>query len=286
MKKIVGWFLIFGLSIALNSCSKGFDFLKKKQENVVAEVQDEKLYIDDLDRCLNLRGLSEADSLLLVDTYVKSWVSEKLMYNKALGAVSDMEEIDSLVENYRRSLVIYEYELQLVNEHLANQLSESQMRVYYKENSALFTQSEPLLKGMLVVAYSDIPELQVIESLVESPSEDNIDLISSVCVKNAAKFDYFSDKWVPLSEVQKGCPVAIKEKDLQTKKMTVMSDSMYTAFLYLEDYKNIGDLQPFEYAKDRIKSILTEQGKNDYLNSYRKSLYEQAVQKGDAKRYK
>lgn len=283
MRRIFSLLLIFS---CFCSCDKGLGFLKKNHENVVAEVQDEKLYAEDLDRCLNLKGLSEGDSLLMVDAYLKNWISEKLMYNKALSSVGDMTGIDSMVENYRRSLIIYEYELQLVNEHLANQLNESQLRVYYKENSSLFTLSEPLLKGMMVVAYSDVPDLPVIESLMENPSEDNVELISSFSVKNAAKFDYFSNKWTMLSEVLKNCPVGIKEKDLQPKKLVTLKDSTYSVFLYVEDYRNIGDLQPFEYAQDRIKSILTEQGKNDFLNSYRKGLYESAVQKGEAKRYK
>ena len=282
-------FIIFALVAGLcclSSCSNAFDFLKKKQENVVAEVQDEKLYVEDLNRCLNLKGLSEGDSILMVDNYLKNWISEKLMYNKAMSSVGDMEGIDSLVENYRRSLVIYEYESQLVNEHLANQLNESQLRVYYKENSSLFTLTEPLLKGLMVVAYSDVPDIAVIESLMGNPSEDNLDLISSFSVKNAAKFDYFFNKWTMLSEIQKSCPVVIKEKDLQAKKLVTLRDSTYSVFLYLDDYRNIEDLQPFEYAQDRIKSILTEQGKNVFLNNYRKGLYESAIQKGEAKRYK
>ncbi len=280
--------LAIGLLIAffLNSCSFDLSFLKRKSEDIVAEVGEEKLYYDDLSRNLNFKDLSEGDSLLLVDAYIKNWISEKVLYNKARSEIGDMSEIDSLVENYRRSLVIYEYELALVNDHLTNQMNESQFRVFYKENSPLFVLTEPLLRGMLLVAYSDVPDLQVLESLMMSPTEDNLDLISSVSIKNAAKFDYFSDKWMTLSEVQKNSPLPIKEKDLQNNHLVVNSDSMHTVFLYVQEFKTSGDLQPFEYAQKRIRSILTEQNKNEFLRSYHKNLYEAAIQKGQAKRYK
>ena len=78
----------------------------------------------------------------------------------------------------------------------------------------------------------------------------------------------------------------ITEKNLKSKNLSVVSDSVYTVFLYVNEYKTAGDLQPYEYAKNRIKSILTEQNKNDFLRTYRKKLYEDGVRDGKAKRYK
>lgn len=277
---------IVALLAFLVSCSADLSFLKRKTEDLVAEVGEDRLYFDDLNRNLNFKGLNEGDSLLLVDAYVKNWISEKVLYNKAKEEIDDVKEIDSLVENYRRSLVVYEYELGLVNEHLSQQISEAQLRVFYKENPSLFVLTEPLVKGMLLVAYSDVPDLQVLQSLMFNPSADNLDLISSVSVKNAAKFDYFSDNWVLLSEVQKKSPLQIREKDLQNNHLVEVADSMHTAFLYVQEFKPSGDPQPFEYAQARIRSILTEQNKNEFLRGYRKKMYESAIQNGQAKRYK
>lgn len=274
------------LMLFIVSCSLDSSILKRKSNEVIAEVEGEKLLLEDLTRNLDFKNLNESDSLLVVDSYIKNWVSDRLMYIKAKQSIDNLDEVDSLVEVYKRSLIVYEYESQLVNEHLSDQMSDAQMRIYYKENSSLFTLTEPLLKGMLLVAYSDVPDLQVLESLMTNPTENNLDLISSVSVKNAAKFEYFVDNWMPLSEVQKNSPVSLRDGELRDGHLMSVSDSVHTVFLYVQEVKEAGDLQPFEYTKSRIRSILTEQSKNEYLRNYRKGLYEIGIQKGDAKRYK
>ena len=45
-------------------------------------------------------------------------------------------------------------------------------------------------------------------------------------------------------------------------------------------------MQPFEFVEDRIRSILTEQKKIEFLRDYRLNLYEEALKSGAAKRYK
>ncbi len=274
------------LMLFIVSCSLDSSILKRKSNEVIAEVGGEKLLLEDLTRNLDFKNLNESDSLLVVDSYIKNWVSDRLMYIKAKQSIDNLDEVDSLVEVYKRSLIVYEYESQLVNEHLSDQMSDAQMRIYYKENSSLFTLTEPLLKGMLLVAYSDVPDLQVLESLMTNPTENNLDLISSVSVKNAAKFEYFVDNWMPLSEVQKNSPISLRDGELRDGHLMSVSDSVHTVFLYVQEVKEAGDLQPFEYTKSRIRSILTEQSKNEYLRNYRKGLYEIGIQKGDAKRYK
>lgn len=274
------------LMLFIVSCSLDSSILKRKSNEVIAEVGGEKLLLEDLTRNLDFKNLNESDSLLVVDSYIKNWVSDRLMYIKAKQSIDNLDEVDSLVEVYKRSLIVYEYESQLVNEHLSDQMSDAQMRIYYKENSSLFTLTEPLLKGMLLVAYSDVPDLQVLESLMTNPTENNLDLISSVSVKNAAKFEYFVDNWMPMSEVQKNSPVSLRDGELREGHLMSVSDSVHTVFLYVQEVKEAGDLQPFEYTKSRIRSILTEQSKNEYLRNYRKGLYEIGIQKGDAKRYK
>lgn len=271
---------------SISSCSLDFNFLKKNTNKVIAEVGEEKLTEDDIRKNINFDKLSEADSSIVVDTYIKNWISDRLMYKKASSSIDDIQEVDSLVEVYRRSLVTYEYELQLVNEHYANQMSDEQLKVYYKENPSLFELTEPLLKGMILVAYSNVPDLRVIESLMTNPTEDNLDLISSVSVKNAAKFEYFANDWLPLSEVQKNSPLMLCNQDLKKNHLITVADSVHTVFLYVQDFIEIGDYQPFEYTKSRIRSILIEQSKNEYLRNYKKSLYEIGIQNGDAKRYK
>ena len=245
------------------------------REKVVAEVLGKRLTEADLNRNLDLAGLSPSDSADAIDLYVKDWASSNLMYELARDEFSGNKEIDSLVESYRQSLYVYEYELRLIKEHLSTQITDDQVFTYYKDNTSLFYLQEPLLKGVLMTVLNKSPDYEVIKLLMESPSDGNMDMIESYSVKNAAKFDYFNNTWTLFSEVQKRCPLPIHEVDFKNKTLYKETDSVRTVFLYVTECVSAGDMQP----------ILTEQRKTGYLRSYRNELYERGVSNGSVKRY-
>ena len=275
--------LPFLVLMTLSSC----DFISSlvSREKVVAEVLGKKLTESDLNRNLDLAGLSPSDSADAIDLYVKDWASSNLMYELARDEFSGNKEIDSLVESYRQSLYVYEYELRLIKEHLSTQITDDQVFTYYKENASLFYLQEPLLKGVLMTVLNKSPDYQVIKLLMESPSDGNMDMIESYSVKNAAKFDYFNNSWTLFSEVQKRCPLPIHEVDFKNRTLYTETDSVRTVFLYVTQCVSSGDMQPFDFAKSRIRSILTEQRKTGYLRSYRNELYERGLSNGSVKRY-
>jgi len=207
------------------------------------------------------------------------------MYELARDEFSGSKELDSLVESYRQSLYVYEYELRLIKEHLSTQITDDQVFTYYKENSSLFYLQEPLVQGVLMTLLNKSPDYEVIKLLMESPRDTNMDMIESYSVKNAAKFDYFNNTWTLFSEIQKKCPLPIHEVDFKENTLYTETDSVRTAFLYVTKCVSAGDMQPFEFAKSRIRSILTEQRKTGYLRSYRNELYERGLSNGSVKRY-
>ncbi len=282
--RIVGGLVLLPMVLCvLSSC----DFVSSlvRRDKVVAEVMGKKLTEEELYRNLDLTGLSSSDSAGAIDLYVRDWASSNLMYELARDEFSGNKEIDSLVESYRQSLYVYEYELRLIKEHLSTQITDDQLFSYYKENSSLFYLQEPLLKGVALTVLNKSPDYQVIKLLMESPSDGNMDMIESYSVKNAAKFDHFMNTWNLFSEVQKRCPLPIHEVDFKRKTLYTETDSVRTVFLYVSECVSAGDMQPFEFAKSRIRSILTEQRKTGYLRSYRNELYERGVSNGSVKRY-
>lgn len=271
------------LSLVLSSC----DFVSSlvRHDKVVAEVMGKRLTETELYRNLDLTGLSPSDSADAIDVYVRDWASSTLMYELARDEFSGSKELDSLVESYRQSLYVYEYELRLIKEHLSTQITDDQVFTYYKENPSLFYLQEPLVQGVLMTLLNKSPDYEVIKLLMESPRDTNMDMIESYSVKNAAKFDYFNNTWTLFSEIQKKCPLPIHEVDFKEKTLYTETDSVRTVFLYVTKCVSAGDMQPFEFAKSRIRSILTEQRKTGYLRSYRNELYERGLSNGSVKRY-
>ena len=95
----------------------------------LVEVDGTFLYKEDLKASMPI-GCSKEDSLLFAENYIRNWIEDILLYNKAKNNISESQRIEDLVQNYRKSLIIHEYQQKLINQELtANLLLKKGMRV-------------------------------------------------------------------------------------------------------------------------------------------------------------
>lgn len=73
------------------------------------ELDGNFLYREDLQSVLPA-GLSKDDSLLFAEHYIRNWVEDILLYDKAQSNIPNNGEIDKLVENYRKALIMHTYQ--------------------------------------------------------------------------------------------------------------------------------------------------------------------------------
>src|SRR5690606_810451 len=69
------------------------------------------------------------------------------------NTITNQEEIEKQLENYRRSLIIYSYEQQLVAQKLDTVVSDAQIETYYNLNRSNFE----LKKSIVKASYAKIP---------------------------------------------------------------------------------------------------------------------------------
>jgi hypothetical protein len=123
-----------GLLMLLTTCSGGGD-----KGILLASVGDEELYQSDLNYLFAKNRYSYDDSVELVRVYVQQWVEEQIFVMKAAESDKiDHETIDQRVENFRNDLIIYELENTLLEERLDTNVTEEEIRAYYKSNEKEF----------------------------------------------------------------------------------------------------------------------------------------------------
>lgn len=54
------------------------------------------------------------------------------------------------MENYRRALIMHTYQEELVNQKLANEISDEEISTYYEKNKELFHTEHPFVKGLFI----------------------------------------------------------------------------------------------------------------------------------------
>ena len=138
------YFLYISLSFVLVSCN----LIKKEPEKeVVARVGEDFLYKDEL-LSLMPKGVSSQDSLLLVQNYINSWATKRLLMKNAQKNLSEqkIQEFNLLVSDYKNDLYTKAYLEALVLRSLDTIVKDTVLSKYYVENKDNFKLSESVLK--------------------------------------------------------------------------------------------------------------------------------------------
>lgn len=253
----------------------------------VLEVEGRFLYKDELDKIIppNTAVIDSAD---IAERYIKKWVTEVLMYENAKRNINNLSEIDKLVNEYRQSLVIHEYEQALVSERLDAKISEEESRAFYDQYKAQLTLEDNLIKGMLLIVPNGAPQMDVVRDWVRLGDTKSLEKIEKYSLQNAISFDYFMDEWTPFSEITKKAPFAYEDSKtfVLNNRFTEVSDSTKHYFLNISKAIPAGDVEPYEYAKDRISTTILNRKKSDFIISFEKNVYNDAIKKGNVNFFK
>lgn len=275
-----GIYILSGL-LLLGSCSEN---TTTEQKGTLVKINERTLTKEDVLSVLP-KKLSSADSLLWAESYIKQWVKDNLVYDVALRNLDDdnRAEIDRLVDSYRRSLVRYRYQEQLVHERLSANITDEEKQKFYDENQDQFVLDHSLVKGLFLKIPIDAPNLDEVKKWYRSTSEASIEKIEKYSVQNALVYDYFYDKWVSFDEVVANIPIKVTNETefLRTHSFVETADSSYCYLLNIEEYVAKGKIAPFEYANTQISDMLVNQRKVQFLKNFEEELYNDAIRGGN-----
>ena len=187
------------LLITLLGCGACKEQRDHKGKIPLVEVDGNFLYKEDLMSVLPV-GLSKDDSILFAEHYIRSWVEEILLYEKAANNIPDNVDVDKLVENYRKALIMHTYQQELINQKLTNDISEQEITDYYGQNKELFKLENPLIKGVFIKVPLTAPQLNNVRRWYKSDKQDAIESLEKYSLQNAVKYEYFYDKWVSVTD--------------------------------------------------------------------------------------
>lgn len=133
------------VSLLMISCSQS----QKGDEAPIVKVGSSVLTKQVLDENIPA-GLSPNDSIIEAEYFIRIWITDNLMYDIAQKNTGNMERINQLVENYRKSLVIYQYQEQLINEKVIKKINEQDLYNYYKDNRDKFKLDKYTAQGVFL----------------------------------------------------------------------------------------------------------------------------------------
>lgn len=275
MSIVKNWGVILVIAAAMTGCGQEHNH---KGKTPLVEVSGEFLYKEDLQAALPL-NISKDDSVLFAEHYIRNWIEDALLFDKAEGNIPDNDKISKLVENYRRALIMHTYQEELVNQKLANDISEEEINAYYEKNKELFRLDNPLVKGLFIKVPLSSPDLGNVRVWYRKNNQDVIEKLEKYSLRNAVSYDYFYDRWTSVPDVAAKIPLKVLDTDanyLDKNRNVEVKDTAFCYFLHIEDFLGKDKQKPLDFARDEIKEILINLKRVEFINKVKEGLYQRA----------
>lgn len=242
------------------------------------------LYQEDL-AAVQPVGQSKDDSLLFAEHYIRNWAEDILLYEKAQNNIPDNAEIEQLVKNYRKALIMHVYQQSLIQEKLAEEITEADLQTYYDTNKDVFKAEAPLMKGLFIKVPLTSPGIGRVRQWYKDERQSAVEHLEKYSLQNAVKYEYFYDKWIPASEILSLMPLREEKVDAYFAKNrhVELKDTAYWYFLNVSDYIPTGGQEPYEAARSAVSEMVVNRKQVEFLNQVKGDLYNEAVEDGKLK---
>lgn len=276
--------------LLISGCSGGNS---KSEQDSIDIMQDALVAVGDsilTQREVEMRippGLAREDSAALFNSIVEGWLEQMLLTDIALQNIDDPEEIDKMVEDYRKRLIITRYR-QKLRESRKTGIAQKEIDRYYTENAEDMILDAPVVKGLYVKLPSDAQGLSDVRRWMLTATPDAIDNLEKYGLSDAIEYSFFEDKWTEFNTISRQIPYRFGNEDefVARHKNFETSFRGFTYLLHISDYISSGEKMPREIADIHIREQLETMNDNDFDQKLISNIYQQAVKDGKLKYYR
>lgn len=266
--------LLFGMS--------GCNLLQRDaKEGAVVQIGNHYLYQSDLD-AVTQHAATPEDSARYAEQFIRRWATDVLQYQE--GKNHSTPEIEALVEDYRRSLYVAEYERYIVEKRMSKVVSDAEADTFYVHHPERFVLQQNILQGALVVIPQDAPSQDELKKrLTDLSDEENLEYIEKYAYQYATGYELFTEQWRTGNQILLRMPSNKWQKALAAGKQYAEQDSTSLYLLQVTDCRLAGEAMPVDYARQTIEKMILAERRVTFLQEQRQELYDDAVRYGKVK---
>jgi hypothetical protein len=277
LMKVLSYVVLFLLISLSYGCNSADDTSSKP----VVRVGEEILTYSDLRQVLP-KDLNKEDSAALADDYVNRWVRSKLFLRQAESNLSEEEkDVSQLLDEYRTSLLVNTYQQKMLKQKYSPLLSQEEIQDYYSQMQDNFKLQQNILKGLLIKVPLEAPRQAELRRWCRGGNPEHLVEIERYSLQYAKMYDPFLDNWEPFQRINANLPDPIQneERFLRYNNFYETTDDEFRYFMVVSEYLTIGNIAPLSFVENRIKAILLNKKRGEFIKNLDKDLYEEALQK-------
>ena len=260
-------FIFINILLFLSSC------VRNGQQDLIASVNDKKLFLSEV---LSEMSDFDIDSSFFVRQYMNQWIKKELLiYHAKINLTSEIQDYEEQVEDYRSSLLIHDYQQQLINQHFDTAVSEESIKDYYDQYKQQFKLVKNIFQGRYIMIDKKAPRLSFLSRYYTSNNEDVVLDLEDYCQQFAKEYYFLDSTWNFFSFINNKIPSKIikEERFLRNNKHIYFEDEEYRYYLYIKNYKIKGSVSPLSMQKEKIRNVLLNKNKVAYLKEFENELY-------------
>lgn len=246
---------------------------------MVARVNDDYLYASDMAGLT--KGLKGKDSIEMLKNYAENWIQKKLLLQKAVENIpADDLGITRKVEDYRQSLLLYEYEKALINKRLDTVVHEEELNQWYDKLKSDF----PLEKDVYLVYFirlkKDAKDIDNMRKLVMKPTDDeDLRKLDGYCKEFASSYVMDKGIWYEKDNLLKNFPTT--ENDIAllsaSKSFKEFKTSSGTWFVKINSVMKKDQPAPLEFIHDQIVKAIIEKRRVQLVEKIYDKIYQDGI---------
>ncbi|MBS1491552.1 MAG: peptidyl-prolyl cis-trans isomerase [Bacteroidetes bacterium] len=252
------------------------------QRKVIARVDNARLYADEIKGIVRDK-ISADDSAARVNAYVNNWIRKQLLIRKALQTINiDEANLERKVQDYRYSLITYEFLNQYIREHLSDSVDKVSIEDYYRTHPDNFILKQNIIQGTYIKVPKDAPRTKRIKELMFSAKEKEMTELKSYCLGFSAAFHLADSSWIEFDKIAVNSPlmdIPNKIQFLQSYNYYETSDASFLYFLKIDAYKIADNVSPLEFVRQDIKNIILNKRKVELAKKLEDDIYENAAKR-------
>lgn len=235
------------------------------------------------------QNVSTEDSAVIADEYVRRWINQQVVMQKAELNLSDEDlDIEEAIEEYRRALIVERYQQKVVDQKFRPVITDKEIEDYFEKMTGNFKLNESIMKGVMAVLPKNVDGLKEFRKRLKFSQDDDFSKVENFLFSNSKNYSLSLDKWITLSSVRKFLPLVKQpaDNDIKGGKIWEYSDDENIYILLAIEMKLVDEVAPLEYVKDKIYTILLNKKKIDFIKRLSADLYNEALQNDQIKFYR
>ena len=262
--------------LVLISC----DFNKINENNYVARVGEEFLDYSYLNDQIP-KNISIEDSVELANKIISDWATSKLLLQNAQNNLNDNEKesIDEKSKKYRDNLILSDYKNKISKNNPDTIVTDNEIKVFFENNSKNFALYDEIVQGRYLKLNKNSYNINEIKRRFNRFNIADRYFFDSISIQ-LLNYSFNDSIWINKNLFFNKIPTLNNDEIQRIVKNNlfyIKEDSLALYLIKINKYKKANDYAPLDYIYERIRELISNRKRIDYLIKIEKELIEDAL---------